>query len=64
MKEYKVKHYCEVKLMRTKAKLFAYGSKEELTVLSKFKAKFCAGGKEVEDMVYVTQEESENPLIS
>ena len=45
MKEYEVKHNCEVKLMRTKAKLFAYGSDEELTVLGKFKAKFCAGGK-------------------
>ena len=64
MKEYEVKHNCEVKLMRTKAKLFAYGSDEELTVLGKFRAKFCAGGKEVEDMVYVTQEESEYPLIS
>ena len=35
-----------------------------ITVLGKFKSKFCAGGKEVEDMVYVSQEESEYLLIS
>ena len=63
LKEFEEKQSRAVKLLKSSAHLYPYGSDKELTVVGKFKVKFQAGKNEIEDTVYVTKEESEYPLI-
>ena len=64
LKLFEEKHGKNVTLVKSNACLYPYGSNEKLTVVGKFEAKFEAGEKEVKDVIYVTKEESEHPLIS
>ena len=54
----------KMELISTKARLFPYGSDEQLTVIGKFRATFEAGDEKMVAMVYVTKETTEYPLIS
>ena len=62
--DYKQKQNEPIELKPSKACLYPYGSEEKLTILGKFRAKFKAGERELKDVVYVTEEESDHPLIS
>ena len=53
-----------VKLSPTNIKLFAYGSKRPLSVISSFKAVLTAGDQTINTNIYVTSEPSAYPLLS
>ena len=54
----------KVELQPTNVRLYAYGSKNSLTVLGKFEAKLEAGKYSTLSTIYVTKESSSYPLLS